>query len=72
MVKILVQGRDGWTLNLRRQEKNRIYLLTFVDRATRCILAWMVRYKRNGYEFQEMLANSAPGHDYYSDDYEAY
>ena len=32
----------------------------------------MVRYKRCGYEFQEMLANSAPGHGYYSDDYEAY
>jgi hypothetical protein len=44
----------------------------FFDRATRCILAWMVRFKRSGYEFQEMLVNSAPGHDYYSNDYEAY
>ena len=32
----------------------------------------MVSYKRSGYEFQEMLAYSIPGHDYYSDDYEAY
>ena len=46
--------------------------MTFVDRATRCILAWMVSYKRRGYEVQEMLANSIEGHDYYSDDYEAY
>lgn len=46
--------------------------MTFVDRTTRCILAWMVIHKLSGYEFQEMLANSVPGHDYYSDDFEAY
>lgn len=46
--------------------------MTFVDRAPRCILAWMVSHKRSGYEFQEMLATSVPGHDYYSDDFEAY
>ena len=52
--------------------KKRIYILTFVDRETRCILAWKVSYKRTGYEFQEMLAESVQGHDYYSDDYDAY
>ena len=46
--------------------------MTFVDRDTRCILAWMVSYKRSGYEFQEMLADSVQGHDYYSDDYQGY
>ena len=46
--------------------------MTYVDRTTRCILAWMVSHKRSGYEFQEMLANSVPGHDYYSDAFEAY
>lgn len=46
--------------------------MTFVDRATRCVLAWKVSTKRRAYEFQEMLAESVQGHDYYSDDYEAY
>lgn len=46
--------------------------MTFVDRETGCILAWKVSTKRRGYEFQEMLAESVQGHDYYSDDYEAY
>ncbi len=46
--------------------------MTFVDRDTRCILAWMVSYKRSGNQFQEMLAHSVQGHDYYSDDYQSY
>ena len=46
--------------------------MTFVDRATRCIIAWRVTYKRRGYEVQEMLAYSVQGHEYYSDDYDAY
>ena len=46
--------------------------MTFVDRDTRCILAWKVSYRRSGYEFQEMLADSVQGHDYYSDDYQGY
>jgi len=41
--------------------KNRIYSL-----------AWKVSHKRSGYEFQEMLLENIQGHDYYSDDYEAY
>ena len=40
------------------REKNRIYILTFVDRETRCILAWQVSTKRSGTEFQEMLLES--------------
>ena len=46
--------------------------MTYVDRETRCILAWMVSYKRSGYQFQEMLANSLQGHAYFSDDYQGY
>lgn len=37
--------------------------MTIVDRATRCILAWLVSYRGRGYEFQEMLANNIQGHD---------
>jgi len=46
--------------------------LTFVDRETRCILAWKVSTKRTGFEFQEMLSESVHGHDYYSDDHQGY
>jgi len=54
------------------KKKNRVYVMTFVDRDTRCILARKVGYRRSGYEFQEMLAHSVQGHDYYSDDYQGY
>jgi insertion element IS1 protein InsB len=54
------------------KKKNRIYILTFVDRETRCILAWKVSKKRTGYQFQEMLVESVQGHDYYTDDYQGY
>ena len=46
--------------------------MTFVDRKTRCILAWRVGKQRSGTQFQEMLAESVQGHDYYSDDYDGY
>ena len=46
--------------------------MTFVDRQTRCILAWKVSKRRTGFEFQEMLAESAQEHDYYSDDHQGY
>lgn len=46
--------------------------MTFVDRKTRCIIAWKVSTKRTGFEFQEMLAESVQGHDYYSDDHQGY
>ena len=31
-----------------------------------------MRTKRRGTEFQDMLAESVPGHDYFSDDYQGY
>ncbi len=43
-----------------------------MDRKTRCILAWQVSTKRSGTEFQDMLAESVQGHDYFSDDYQGY
>ena len=56
--------------SLRR--KNRIYILTYVDWATRCNFAWKVSTQRSGTEFQDMLAESVPGHDYFMDDYQVY
>ena len=46
--------------------------MTFVDRKTRCILAWKVSTQRRGTEFQDMLGESVQGHDYYSDDHQGY
>lgn len=46
--------------------------MTFVDRATHCILSWRVVWARTGAVVQEMLHESVPGHTYYSDGLEAY
>ena len=47
-------------------------MITFVDRATRCILGWRVDARRNGYIMQELLNATVQGWHYYSDRFEAY
>ena len=46
--------------------------MTFVDRRTRCILAWKMSTKQRGTEFQDMLADRIQGHYSYNDDYKGY
>jgi len=33
-------GRTGRVVHLFEEEKNKIYILTVVDRATHCLLSW--------------------------------
>ena len=46
--------------------------MTFVDRATRCILGWRVVFERTGEVVQTLLTETVQGHRYYSDLFEAY
>lgn len=47
-------------------------MITFVDRATRCILGWRVVFERTGEVLQTMVNETVPGQHYYSDMFEAY
>jgi len=46
--------------------------MTFVDRATLCILGWHVGPERSGALVQSLLAQTVPGERYYSDGHEGY
>ena len=46
--------------------------MTFVDRATRCILSWRVVQERTGRVVQEMVHESLQVERYFSDGLEAY
>ena len=46
--------------------------MTFVDRATRCILSWRVVQERTGRVVQEMVHESLQAERYFSDGLEAY
>ena len=41
------RSRIGRTVYLYREEKNRVYLMTLVDRHSSCILAWRVDWERS-------------------------
>jgi len=46
--------------------------MTFVDRATRCILSWRVVWTRTGTVVQEMVHESVQGQRYFSDGLDVY
>ena len=46
--------------------------MTYVDRATRCVLGWRVVYERTGAVLQTLLIETVQGQRYYSDLFEAY
>lgn len=54
------------------QQKNRLYLMTFVNRRTRCILSWRVVDERTGAVIQAMIHESVQARTYFSDAFEAY
>ena len=61
------KGWNGWTLYLRRQEKNEIYVLTVVDRNTHCVLSWDVVQERTTKALQVCLERAPQAKPYYSD-----
>ncbi len=46
--------------------------MTFVDRLTRCIVAWAVVWERSEASLQQMLDTAVPAHQYYSDRFATY
>ena len=54
------------------EEKNRIYLLTLVDRETRCFLGWKIVWHRTQQAIQAIVDEAPKAKRYRSDAYEAY
>jgi insertion element IS1 protein InsB len=48
------------------------YVVTEVDRATRCILSWDVLWERSTEQLQEIIERSPPAAQYYTDDFAPY
>lgn len=67
--------RDGRTrrgVYLCRAEKNKAYIVTEVDRATRCIIGWDVVWERDVEALQEMIERARPAQHYWSDAFPTY
>ncbi len=52
-------------------EKNKIYLITLVDRATRCILGWSLVWERTKEAIQLVLDEAPKAKWYFSDGFDA-
>lgn len=59
-------------LHLYRAEKNEIYVLTAVDRATRCIVAWAVERTRIFEVIQPLVDHAVRAQQYFSDGFPSY
>jgi len=65
-------GRNGRIVHLHRPQKNRIYILTLVDRQTRCYLGWQVVWERTQPAIQALVDAAPKAKHYYSDAWSAY
>lgn len=65
-------GRVGRVVHLFEAEKNKIYVLTVVDRATHCLLSWDAVGERSIANLQACLERSPQARQYYSDAFPAY
>ena len=54
------------------EKKNRIYLITFVDRETKCIIGWHIDHSRSGRIIQDILNQSLQANRYFSDLHSGY
>ena len=63
---------DGRAIHLYRGEKNAIFVITIVDRHTRCYLGFQVVRQRTQEAIQEMVDAAPKAKRYYSDAFEAY
>ena len=59
-------------VHLCREEKNVVYLVTAVDRATRCILSWAVLAQRSVAPMQAVIDRAWGAKHYYSDNFSTY
>ena len=65
-------GRIGRVVHLFEAEKNKIYVLTVVDRATHCLLSWDAVSERSTANLQACLERAPQARQYYSDAFPAY
>ena len=63
---------DGRVVHLHRGEKKRIYILTLVDRATRCYLGFQVVWERTREALQELVDQAPKARHYFSDAFDLY
>jgi IS1 family transposase len=62
----------GRIVYLHREQKNEAYIVTNVDRVTRCIVGWDVVFERDYLTMQAMLDRSPQAKQYYSDAFAVY
>jgi len=63
---------DGRIVQLHRREKKQIFVVTIVDRLTRCYLGFKVVWQRTQEAIQEMVDEAPQAKRYYSDAFDAY
>jgi insertion element IS1 protein InsB len=63
---------DGRVVQLYWREKNQIYVITIVDRLTRCYLGFQVVWQRTQEAIQELVDEAPKAKHYHSDAFEAY
>ena len=66
------RSRDGRVVQLHWREKNQIYIITIVDRLTRCYLGYRVVWQRTQEVIQELVDEAPKAKRYYSDAFDAY
>ena len=64
--------RNGRTLHFHRREKKPVYIITIVDRATRCFLSYKVVWERTQVAIQDMVDEAVKAKRYHSDAFDAY
>jgi len=63
---------NGRVIHLHRGQKKQIYILTIVDRLTRCYLGFQVVWQRSQAATQELVDEAPKAKRYFSDAFDAY
>lgn len=63
---------NGRTLHFHWGEKKRIYILTIVDRTTRCFLGYKIVWERTQAAIQDLVDEAVKAKHYFSDAFDAY
>ncbi len=66
------RSRNGRGIHLHWGQKNQIFIITIVDRLTRCYLGCKVVWQRTQAAIQEMVDEAPKAKRYYSDAFDAY
>ena len=66
------RSRDGRVVHLHWGQKKQIFIITIVDRLTRCYLGFKVVWQRTQDVIQEMVDEAPKAKRYYSDAFDAY